>query len=139
MFKEIIQKLKTWRKGRQQLVAVPDPELETETPVEEIPGDVLTLDDPEDSYDEAAERLRDLGKAIADALKPFVDAMRNMWECLPKWYRDALALENEMKEIATPRQWHLYKHGTLRQQKKWAHALARKAKIQKKRQGGDNR
>lgn len=89
--------------------------------------------------DEAAERLRDLGKAITDALKPFVDAMRNMWECLPKWYRDALALENEMKEIATPRQWHLYKHGTPRQQKKWAHALARKAKIRKKRQGGDNR
>lgn len=149
MFKEIIQKLKTWRKDRQQLVAVPDPEPETETPVEEIPGDVLALDDPEVSYgegiepecwqwspgmrlrngevqllqekdltepsrelatlygitaDEAAERLRDLGKAITDALKPFVDAMRNMWECLPKWYRDALALENEMKEIATPRQ-----------------------------------
>ena len=186
MFKEIIQKLKTWRKDRQQLVAVPDPEPETETPVEEIPGDVLALDDPEGSYgegiepecwqwspgmhlrngevqllqekdptehsrelatlygigitaDEAAERLRDLGKAITDALKPFVDAMRNMWECLPKWYRDALALENEMKEIATPRQWHLYKHGTPRQQKKWAHALARKAKIRKKRQGGDNR
>lgn len=173
MFKEIIQKLKTWRKGRRQLATVPDPEPETETPVEEIPGDVLALDDPEDSYgegiepecwqwspgmrlrngevqllqekdpaehsrelatlygitaDEAAERLRDLGKAITDALKPFVDAMRNMWECLPKWYRDALALENEMKEIATPRQ-----------QKKWAHALARKAKIRKKRQGGDNR
>lgn len=184
MFKEIIQKLKTWRKGRQQLATVPDPEPETETPVEEIPGDVLALDDPEDSYgegiepecwqwspgmrlrngevqllqekdpaehsrelvtlygitaDEAAERLRDLGKAITDALKPFVDAMRNMWECLPKWYRDALALENEMKEIATPRQWHLYKRGTPRQQKKWAHALARKAKIRKKRQGGDNR
>ena len=136
MFKEIIQKLKTWRKDRQQLVAVPDPEPETETPVEEIPGDVLALDDPEGSYgegiepecwqwspgmrlrngevqllqekdptehsrelatlygigitaDEAAERLRDLGKAITDALKPFVDAMRNMWECLPKWYRAA--------------------------------------------------
>lgn len=164
MFKEIIQKLKTWRKDRQQLVAVPDPEPETETPVEDIPGDVLALDDPEGSYgegiepecwqwspgmrlrngevqllqekdptehsrelatlygigitaDEAAERLRDLGKAITDAL----------------------ALENEMKEIATPRQWHLYKHGTPRQQKKWAHALARKAKIRKKRQGGDNR
>lgn len=184
MFKEIIQKLKTWRKGRQQLATVPNPEPETETPVEEIPGDVLTLDDPEDSCDEgiepecwqwspgmrlingevqllqekdptepgqepaalygitadeAAERLKDLGKAIADAFKPFADAMRHMWECLPKWYRDALALESEMKEIATPRQWHLYKHGTPRQQKKWAHALARKAKIRKKRQGGDNR
>lgn len=182
MFKEIIQKLKTWRKDRQQLATAPNPE--PETPVEEIPGDVLMLDDPEDSYDEgiepecwqwspgmrlrngevqllqekdptepgqelaalygitadeAAERLRDLGKAITDALKPFADAMRRMWECLPKWYRDALALENEMKEIATPRQWHLYKHGTPRQQKKWAHALARKAKTQKKRQGGDNR
>lgn len=184
MFKEIIQKLKTWRKGRQQLATVPDPEPEPEIPVEEIPGDVLALDDPEDSYgesiepecwqrspgmclrngevqllqekdptehslelatlygitaDEAAERLRDLGKAITDALKPLADAMRHMWECLPKWYRDALALESEMKEIATPRQWHLYKHGTPRQQKKWANALARKAKIRKKRQGGDNR
>lgn len=142
MFKEIIQKLKTWRKDRQQLVAVPDPEPETETPVEEIPGDVLALDDPEGSEgvepecwqwspgmrlrngevqllqekdptehsrelatlcgitaDEVAERLRDLGKAITDALKPFVDAMRNMWECLPKWYRDALTLENEMKVV----------------------------------------
>ena len=55
MFKEIIQKLKTWRKGRQQLVTVPDPEPETETPVEEIPGDVLALDDPEDSYGEGVE------------------------------------------------------------------------------------
>lgn len=52
MFKEIIQKLKTWRKGRQQLATVPDSEPETETPVEEIPGDVLALDDPEDSYGE---------------------------------------------------------------------------------------
>ena len=55
MFKEIIQKLKTWRKDRQQLVAVPDPEPETETPVEEIPGDVLALDDPEGSYGEGIE------------------------------------------------------------------------------------
>lgn len=184
MFKEIIQKLKTWRKGHQQLATVPDPEPETETPVEEIPGDVLALDDPEGSYgegiepecwqwspgmrlrngevqllvcgrraqhvgmpaevvlygitaDEAAERLRDLGKAITDALKPRKRIRQNTAGSL--LHRDALALENEMKEIATPRQWHLYKHGTPRQQKKWAHALARKAKIQKKRQGGDNR
>lgn len=78
-------------------------------------------------------------KAMENVVPVVTKAVNALWDALPEWYRKAIIHEAELQSVATPRQWHLYKHGTPRQQKKWAHALARKAKIRKKRQGGDNR
>ena len=52
---------------------------------------------------------------------------------LTKWQED-----KELREVATPRQWHLYQNGSPRVSKKWGNALRRKKRIAEKRKGGKN-
>lgn len=90
---------------------------------------------------EAAQQLTDalvaFGRAFADSMRPVVDAIvdtfRNIadafWNTWPK-YEDEI-----IHSVATPRQWHLYKHGRPRVRKKWRNHLLKKA-IKAQRGGG---
>lgn len=62
----------------------------------------------------------DFGKALADYLRPVVDA-----------------IDEIIRSVATPRQWHLYKHGRPRVRKKWKNQLLKKA-IKAQKGGGKN-
>lgn len=57
-----------------------------------------------------------------------VDVIRNAW---PE-YEDEI-----IHSVATPRQWHLYKHGRPRVRKKWRNQLLKKA-IKAQKGGGKN-
>ncbi len=75
-----------------------------------------------------AESLRLVVDAIVDTFKNIVDVFRNAWS----EYKD-----ESIRSVATPRQWHLYKHGRPRVRKKWRKQLLKKA-IKVQRGGGKN-
>lgn len=82
---------------------------------------------------EAAQQLADalaaLGKALADSLRPVVDAIVDTFRNIVDVFRNAWPeYEDEIiRSVATPRQWHLYKHGRPRVRKKWRNQLLKKA------------
>lgn len=92
---------------------------------------------------EAAQQLTDalvaFGKALADCLRPVVDAIVDTFRNIVDVFRNALPeYEDEIiRSVATPRQWHLYKHGRPRVRKKWRNQLLKKA-IKTQRGGGKN-
>ena len=104
---------------------------------------VPEVDAMDDTMTEAAQQLTDalvaFGKALADCLRPVVDAIvdtfRNIvdvfWNAWPE-YEDEI-----IRSVATPRQWHLYKHGRPRVRKKWKNQLLKKA-IKAQKGGGKN-
>lgn len=75
-----------------------------------------------------ANSLRTVVDAIVDTFRNVVDVSRNAWtKC-----------EDEIiRSVATPRQWHLYKHGRPRVRKKWRNQLLKKA-IKAQRGGRKN-
>lgn len=92
---------------------------------------------------EAAQLLTDalvaFGKALADCLRPVVDAIVDTFRNIVDVFRNAWPeYEDEIiRNVATPRQWHLYKHGRPRVRKKWRNQLLKKA-IKAQRGGGKN-
>lgn len=92
---------------------------------------------------EAAQQLTDalvtFGKALTDCLRPVVDAIVDTFRNIVDVFRNAWPeYEDEIiRSVATPKQWHLYKHGRPRVRKKWRNQLLKKAtKVQ--RGGGKN-
>lgn len=75
-------------------------------------------------------------KAMENVVPVVTKAVNALWDALPEWYREAIIHEAELQSVATPKQWHLYKYGTWKQRKKWANALLKKLKKEKKRKGG---
>ena len=81
----------------------------------------------------AAQQLNDalvaFGKALADSLRPVVDAIVDTFRNIVDVFRNAWPeYEDEIiRSVATPRQWHLYKHGRPRVRKKWKNQLLKKA------------
>lgn len=92
---------------------------------------------------EAMQQLNDafvaFGKALADSLKPVVDAIVDTFRNIVDVFRNAWPeYEDEIiHSVATPRQWHLYKHGRPRVRKKWKTQLLKKA-IKAQKGGGKN-
>ena len=92
---------------------------------------------------EAVQQLNDafvaFGKALADSLKPVVDAIVDTFRNIVDVFRNAWPeYEDEIiRSVATPRQWHLYKHGRPRVRKKWKNQLLKKA-IKAQKGGGKN-
>lgn len=92
---------------------------------------------------EAAQQLTDalvaFGKTLADCLRPVVDAIVDTSRNIVDVFRNAWPeYEDEIiRSVATPRQWHLYKHGRPRVRKKWRNQLLKKA-IKTQRGGGKN-
>lgn len=92
---------------------------------------------------EAAQQLTDalvaFGKALADCLRPVADAIVDTFRNIVDVFRNAWPeYEDEIiRSVATPRQWHLYKHGRPRVRKKWRNQLLKKA-IKVQRGGGKN-
>lgn len=92
---------------------------------------------------EAAQQLTDalvaFGKALADCLRPVVDAIVDTFRNIVDVFRNAWPeYEDEIiRSVATPRQWHLYKNGRPRVRKKWRNQLLKKA-IKAQRGGGKN-
>ena len=91
----------------------------------------------------AVQQLNDafvaFGKAFADSLKPVVDAIVDTFRNIVDVFRNAWPeYEDEIiRSVATPRQWHLYKHGRPRVRKKWKNQLLKKA-IKAQKGGGKN-
>lgn len=81
----------------------------------------------------------DSGKALADYLRPVVDAIVDTFRNIVDVFRNAWPeYEDEIiRSVATPRQWHLYKHGRPRVRKKWKNQLLKKA-IKAQKGGGKN-
>lgn len=77
------------------------------------------------------------GKALADSLRPVVDAIVDTFRNIVDVFRNAWPeYEDEIiRSVATPRQWYLYKHGRPRVRKKWGNQLLKKA-IKAQRGGG---
>lgn len=92
---------------------------------------------------EAAQQLTDalaaFGKALTDCLRPVVDAIVDTFRNIVDVFRNAWPeYEDEIiRSVATPRQWHLYKHGRPRVRKKWRNQLLKKA-IKAQRGGEKN-
>lgn len=92
---------------------------------------------------EAVQQLNDafvaFGKALADSLKPVVDTIVDTFRNIVDVFRNAWPeYEDEIiRSVATPRQWHLYKHGRPRVRKKWKNQLLKKA-IKAQKGGGKN-
>ena len=81
----------------------------------------------------------DFGNALADYLRPVVDAIVDTFRNIVDVFRNAWPeYEDEIiRSVATPRQWHLYKHGRPRVRKKWKNQLLKKA-IKAQKGGGKN-
>lgn len=79
------------------------------------------------------------GKALADSLRPVVDAIVDTFRNIVDVIRNAWPeYEDEIiHSVGTPRQWHLYKHGRPRVRKKWRNQLLKKA-IKAQKGGGKN-
>ena len=92
---------------------------------------------------EAAQQLTDalvaFGKALGDCLRPVVDAIVDTFRNIVDVFRNAWPEYKDeiIRSVATPRQWHLYKHGRPRVRKKWRNQLLKKA-IKTQRGGGKN-
>ena len=90
---------------------------------------------------EAVQQLTDalvaFGKALADSMRPVVDAIVDTFMNIVDVFQNAWPeYEDEIiRSVATPRQWHLYKHGRPRVRKKWRNQLLKKA-IKAQRGGG---
>lgn len=90
---------------------------------------------------EAVQQLNDafvaFGKALADALRPVVDAIVDTFRNIVDIFQNVWPeYEDEIiRSVATPRQWYLYKHGRPRVRKKWRNQLLKKA-IKEQRGGG---
>ena len=69
------------------------------------------------------------GKALTDSMRPVVDAIVDTFRNIVDVFRNAWPeYEDEIiHSVATPRQWHLYKHGRPRVRKKWRNQLLKKA------------
>ena len=86
----------------------------------------------------AAQQLNDalvaFGKALADSLRPVVDAIVDTFRNIVDVFRNAWPeYEDEIiRSVATPRQWHLYKHGRPRVRKKWKNQLLKRRSKHKK-------
>lgn len=92
---------------------------------------------------EAAQQLTDalvaFGKALADCLRPVVDAIVDTFRNVVDVFRNAWPEYKDeiVRSVATPRQWHLYKYGRPRVRKKWRNQLLKKA-IKAQRGGEKN-
>lgn len=114
----------------------------TITQVAEVSA-VPEVDAMDGTMAEAAQQLTDalvaFGKALADCLRPVVDAIVDTFRNIVDVFQNAWPeYEDEIiRSVATPRQWHLYKHGRPRVRKKWRNQLLKKA-IKTQRGGGKN-
>ena len=81
----------------------------------------------------------DFGKALADSLRPVVDAIVDTFRNIVDVFQNAWPeYEDEIiRSVATPKQYHLYKYGRPRVRKKWKNQLLKKA-IKAQKGGGKN-
>lgn len=70
----------------------------------------------------------------ADAITIIVKRIGSMYSLIVECYLE----QQQLKAVATPRQWHLYQNGSPRVHKKWRNALRRRARIAEKRKEGRN-
>ena len=104
---------------------------------------VPEVDTMDGTMAEAAQQLTDalvaFGKALSDRLRPVVDAIVDTFRNIVDVFRNAWPeYEDEIiRNVATPRQWHLYKHGRPRVRKKWRNQLLKQA-IKAQRGGEKN-
>lgn len=87
----------------------------------------------------ANESLMHSANHLGEAFRHFAEAatlaFRQVGEAICSFV-DSYQEQQAIKEIATPRQYHLYLNGSPRVRKKWRNALLRKARIAAKRKGG---
>ena len=66
--------------------------------------------------------MQEIADKLTPALQMMTHKINEIFPELAEYYRH----QTELREVATPRQWHLYNYGRYRVRKKWEHALERR-------------
>lgn len=79
------------------------------------------------------ETAQEVFEKVAKALVPAIQSItEKVGEIIPE-LAEYMKHQQELREVATPRQWHQYQNGRYRVRKKWEHVFEKRLQQQKRR------
>ena len=130
------------------------PELDAEAIVEDLPigtaekiNSELSISLTDEEMERLQQALGNISRAfgvmietaqeafekVAKALVPAIQSItEKVGEIIPE-LAEYMKHQQELREVATPRQWHQYQNGRYRVRKKWEHAFEKRLQQQKRR------